>query len=99
VDNRFELTELIHSTDLEGPFRLYIYGPDGYHSGGMWFESVPKYPEEEITSREAKAGVEASILSGREVRITNSSDFLVYHAINGQVIYPPDPEAFWRAVL
>lgn len=97
---RIELTGLQYSTDVREPLRLYIYEADsGYHGGAVWFRRKVKYSGEEITTREAKAGVDAAMLAGREVRITNGADDLVFHAMAGQVLYPADPEAFWRAVL
>jgi hypothetical protein len=93
-----DLTELMFDTDLSEPLRLYVYRPDGYHTGGMWFRRRPKYPEEEITAADAKQRAEKAIAEGLEVRITNGDDFLVFHAIGGKVEHPADAEAFWRAV-
>jgi hypothetical protein len=94
----FTLDKMIRSTDYDGAMRLYIYEATGYHSGGQWFRQFVRYPDEEIPSKVAKRKAEAAIEEGLEVRITNGDDHLVLHAIDGEIVFPPDPDAFWRAV-
>jgi hypothetical protein len=36
--------------------------------------------------------------AGYEVRITDSSDFLVFHALNGEQVYPSKTVDFWSQV-
>ena len=94
------LTELLYSNERKGPFRLYLYGPDGYHSGAQWFSARPKYPDEEITAHEAMCRALENSACGNEVRITDGGDYLVYHAKDRKVLYP-DAEAmktFWREI-
>jgi hypothetical protein len=90
------LTELQYSTNTSGPLRLYLYRADGYHTGGIWFHRDPKYPDAQINIQTARLLVERHIRAGREVTITNSGDNCVYRASQGKVLYPADPDAFWR---
>jgi hypothetical protein len=93
-----ELTELQHAEIGNGPWALYIYGRDGYHSGKKWFRKGPmKYPAEEITAAQAKERVAKAIREKREVRICDGGDMLVFHAQNGMIIYPAIPSEFWKA--
>ena len=92
------LSELQYSDDRTEPMKLYIYGKDGYHSGGVWFRRVPKYPEEEITTADAKFRTENAIAKGLEVRICDGGDMLVFHAKDGKVLFPADGK-FWNGEL
>ncbi len=94
----FHLTELQYSNEREGPWRLYIYGPDGYHSGGQWFRKKPKYPDEEITTAQAHNRALVAVSEGKEVRITDGGDMLVFHAKGGKVLYPAEPKKFWEEI-
>jgi hypothetical protein len=93
------LTELQYSQDQRGPWKIYVYEPNSeYHRGGVWFrKGLIKYPEEEITAAEAKERADWAIKEGREVRICDSGDMLVFNSRGGEILYPPDPEAFWKA--
>lgn len=94
-----ELTELQYASTGEGPWRLYIFGEDGYHSGTQWFcNGTPKYPDEEITSPEAKTRAQEAIAKGLEVRITDGGDQLVFHSQNGVILYPELGREFWKEV-
>ncbi len=90
------LSELQYSSDRKGPFKLYIYEPNSeYHRGGVYFMKNPQYPEEgEISTGDALALVEIAMDDKREIRITDSGDMLVFHAKNGKVLYPNNPEQF-----
>jgi hypothetical protein len=89
------LTELRYAEIGEGPWKIYLYGPDGYHSGGKWFrKGKPKYPDEELSIIEAKCYSDANILQGLEVRVCDGGDMLVFHSQGGAVIYG---EGFWEA--
>lgn len=98
-----ELTDLIHEDEVAaGPWRLYVYDRNGYHSGGKWFRlGKRKYPAEEITFANARERAEAAIAVGREVRICDGWDHLVFHAVGGEVVFGgtfwnqanPDPAA------
>lgn len=96
------LTELQYSNDREGPFRLYIYAKNGYHSGGIWVRRVPKYPGEITTQRACTMAV-SYCAEGAEVRITDGGDMLVYHAKDNQVLYPAPEEMadakFWSEFI
>ena len=90
------LTELQYAEIGEGPWRIYFYNPDGYHSSGKWFrKGKMKYPDEEITVAEAKKRFDANTAKGLEVRICDGGDNLVFHAANGKILYG---EGFWEAV-
>ena len=81
----------------DASYRLYIYGPDGYHSGGQWFRNKPKYPDEEITTVEAKKRIYEAIAQKKEVRITDGGDMLVFHSIQGGPNYPLGRfDSFWE---
>jgi len=82
----------------EGPWRLYIYGKDGYHSGSKWFRKGPmKYPDEEITAQDAKERVLNAMRKRCEVRICDRGDRLVFHSEGGMMIAPPTANEFWAA--
>ena len=98
--SNFHLTQVIQSKPVAGDhFRLYSYDREGFHSGGQWFTSGKiKYPDEQITAEAARALTEATMQAGYEVRITDSSDFLVFHALNGEQVYPSKTVDFWSQV-
>ncbi len=83
------LTQLQHSDDRKGPWKLYIYEQNsGYHRGGVWFMEKPKYPEEgEITITVALNRVMNAEAELREVRICDVGDMLVYHSKDGRVLH------------
>ena len=100
--------EVIEKLDLvkgevgKGPWKLYIYREDGYHEGAQWFRlGKAKYPNEEISFARAKQYAEVAVGRGREVRITNGGDELVFHSLRGKVVFgatfwneaSPDPVA------
>lgn len=95
--NVVTLTDLQHSDDRKGPWKLYIYEPGGqYHLGCVWFEDSPKYPEEgEIATREANDRCVQAMLSGREVRICDGGDNLVFHFDGKRVLHG---ENFWPEI-
>lgn len=94
-----ELTELQHAEIGEGPWKLYIFGEDGFHSGGKWFRKGPmQYPDEEISREDAKFKAEQSIAKGLEVRICDGGDNLVFHSEGGLILYPNSAEEFWGAI-
>ncbi len=90
------ITELQYAEIGEGPWKLYCYGPDGYHSGGKWFrKGKMKYPDEEITVSEAKRRSDENIAKRLEVRVCDGGDELVFRSDGGVVLYG---EGFWEAV-
>ena len=71
-------------------------GRNGMHSGKQWFRKGKiKYPDEEISLREAKRRSDENIANLREVRICDGGDMLVFHSVNGAVVYG---DGFWEAV-
>ena len=94
------LTELQYTQDRKGPFALYIYEPNSpYHRGKTWFRRVPQYPEEgEISCTEAMVRTLEAAAQGREVRITDSGDMLVYHCKGAEVLYPKPIGDFWKEI-
>jgi hypothetical protein len=64
------------------PARLYLFGADGRHSGGKWLRT-------EADLREAlDTTVRAALIAKREVRITDPGDMLVFHAVDGEIVFP-----------
>lgn len=93
------LTELVYSAEISESLKLYVYDRRSEHYyESVWFRRHVRYPAEEIGTHAAKAMALKAIAEGRQVRITNADDFLVFHAQAGQVIYPADAEAFWQQV-
>lgn len=92
---RIEMNQLIPAEDVgKGPWKLYIYRPDGYHEGAQWFRvGKAKYPAEEISFARAKQFTEAAVGKGLEVRICDGMDYLVFHSERGQVILG---STFWN---
>jgi hypothetical protein len=91
-----EVDGLIYDDKMSGWLRLYIYQRNGYHSGGLWFGPDVTFPDLSVAS--ARRCTEAAMADGREVRITNGSDFLVFHARGNELIHPSDAQAFWSDV-
>lgn len=65
------------------PLRLYIYDSQGMHDGGIEIAS-----ESQLNGPGTRLIVWAAVNSGNEVRITDPDDFLVFHANNGEVLFP-----------
>lgn len=81
------LTKLQYSIDRKGPWKLYIYDMGGqYHRGGVWFTRVVRYPNEEISVEKAKALANRALAEGREVRICDGGDMLVFHAKGNEML-------------
>jgi hypothetical protein len=96
--NVVTLSQLHYSEGLgEAPLALYIFRPDGLHTGAHYIAN-DAHEDREIAPADARFVAEHNMDAGREIRITNSADHLVFHAKDGKVIYPADPEAFWKAV-
>jgi hypothetical protein len=92
--------ELIYAVPVpDAPLKLYIYGLDGYHMGGVWFRQIPKYPGEEISTEMAKLLTVNAVDNFQEVRICDGNDFLVFHAKGGEILYPESLEKFWEQVM
>jgi hypothetical protein len=100
IVNEFHLTKLIHAEPVKGDmYRLYRFGADGYHSGAQWFTSGEiRWPDEQIDVVQAKQLAEETMREGHEVRITDVSDFLVFHAVDGRQVLPPENVDFWSLV-
>jgi len=96
----YELTQLQYAVPVKGEnFRLYIYDKDGFHSGGQWFTSGPiKYPEEQIDCLEAAVREMKARNEGLETKVTNAGDMLVFHSVNGEILYPRGISGgeFWK---
>lgn len=91
------LTQTFYSKDVRGPWALYVYEPNGYHTGAQWFAKVIRYPQEQISVAEARLRVIEAVSQGREVRITDAGDMLVFHSVNGAQLHPQGID-FWAAV-
>ena len=90
-----EITDLIRTEEVgKGPWKLYIYTKDGYHSGGTWFTTGRiKYAGEEISFQEAKDRAERAVQEKKEVRVCDGGDFLVFHSEAGKCVYG---STFWN---
>ena len=91
----FTLDTLQYSDDRKGPWRIYVYQPNSeYHSGGIGFRKGPaKYPDEELSFMAAKVKCANAMRNGRQVRIVDGGDMLVFHAKGAVVLYG---ETFWE---
>jgi hypothetical protein len=91
----FELTELVEAEEVgQGPWRIYVYGRDGFHSGGAWFRAGKRlFPDEEITFANAKDRAEKAIAARCEVRICDGMDHLVFHSVLGDIFMG---STFWN---
>lgn len=89
--------EPIYVEPGDGPWRLYVYDRDGFHSGGKWFRKGPaKYPEEEIPAHEAVLRAGLAVGHGLEVRIADGGDMLVFHARDGAILHG---RGFWKFLV
>ena len=69
--------------------KIYVYGRDGYHRGGVWFTRPPrKYPDEEIYHSEALKMAEEAIANGQEVRVVDALDMMVAHHSGDSMLMP-----------
>ncbi len=85
--------ELQYATTGSGPWRLYVYDATGRYAKAPWFRrGRMQYPDEEITLRAAKALANRAVKSRLEVRVTDGGNNLVFHAVDGVVMYGAD---FW----
>jgi hypothetical protein len=91
------LNTLQYSKDSAGPWGLYVYRHNGYHTGAVWFARKVRNPDEQITIAKAKAVADAAIAEGKEVRITDSGDMLVFHSQGCKQLYPDGD--FWGGLL
>lgn len=91
------IDDLQYAEKGTGPWRIYVYGRDGYHVGGKWFRNGPmKYPDEEIPLHEAMLNAGVAIAHGLEVRICDGGDNLVFHAVAGNILHGQD---FWSSLV
>lgn len=90
-----KLTELGYSADTRGELKLYVYRGDR-HTGGIWFGRGRAIDRDNITIGAARLVVASAIRRLQEVRICNGQDWLVFHAVDGEILFPPDPEKFWE---
>lgn len=86
------------SEDRYGPWKLYVFDVNSeFHRGGVWFMDKPKYPEEgEISTGEAFRRCCDAQSEGRQVRVCDGGDNLVFHARGDEVLHG---ETFWKDVL
>lgn len=92
----YQLTELQYSNDRKGPWRLYIYEADGvHHRGGASFGK--ETDDEVISIVEAKVKALSAMGAGREVRVTDGGDNLVFHAKGPNILYPATGD-FWKEI-
>jgi hypothetical protein len=95
------LDDLQYSDDRKGPFALYIYNAEGFHAGAQWFSRAPlRYPDEEITVEKATNLARVAFMSGKEVRVTDSGDRLVYHCKDWKCLWPDGGNHgdFWNQI-
>jgi hypothetical protein len=83
----FELTEPMHAKWSEGPLKLYVFDFTGFHNGGKWVVDTVRYPGEELTTAAAKQLINKAMQDKREIRICDGGDMLVFHAVDGEIVY------------
>ena len=89
------LTKLQYSEDHRGPWQLYVYSPSGRgYEVKTWFAKQVKFPGEEITFDAAEQIMQTAMKEKQEIRICDGGDMLVFHALNGEVLYGKD---FWES--
>lgn len=76
-----QLTQFRYSAPVKGELmKLYIYGKDGKHSGRQFFRT-PTLHDGEITVAMAFVLAMAAVGEGREVRVTNGGDELLFRMV------------------
>ena len=83
---------------MSGGLALYVYHHPGRHGGPIWFRRLPRH-ENEISAEGARKLVEVAMLDGKEVRIVNRGDLLVFHFTGERLLYPATGAQFWGRVL
>lgn len=94
------LDALQYDDDRTGILRLYVFHPSGMgYEVRQYFSRHIRYPDEEISVADAREIASAAVAAGKEVRITNCGDLLIFHARAGAVLFPLDgEESFWRSI-
>jgi hypothetical protein len=88
------LTKLGYAPNITFPLIAYVYDSSGKHGGRLYFRPEPQVGES--STDQVRKLVAQALRNGLEVRITNGSDYLVYHQLDGIVVYPSrDPDQFW----
>jgi hypothetical protein len=93
----YKLTQLQYSNDRKGPFQLYIYAINGRgYEVKTFFAREIEYPDEEIGIPAAKDLAYEAMAKGKEIRVTDGGDRLVFHAVAGKTIYG---DGFFEEIL
>lgn len=88
------MTEVIHLTQFATAkpvpgelMKLYLFGKDGMHNGRIYFRKQPKSfegdREGELDIREAAMAALVAVGEGREIRVTNGGDELLFRITTG----------------
>lgn len=95
----FNINTVIYSDDTRGTLRLYVYSTSGQgYLIRQYFARDRRYLDEVCSVDRAKEIADAAIENLLEVRVTNGSDFCVFHSRDGGVIYPASSEEFWKGL-
>jgi hypothetical protein len=97
--SEFKLFRLQYTTPVKGDDKkLFLYDDDGFHYAAIWFRNSPTaYPHEVLTADAAFTMAQEHWRTGREVRVTDGGDMLLFHVVGGRVLYPQNCnlEEFW----
>lgn len=66
----------------DAPYFGYIYRPDGYYHG------PDTIADDAALQRYLRATAAPAVRAGREVRITDCLDCLIFHATDGKILWP-----------
>jgi hypothetical protein len=95
----FQLTRLKYvEPKPNGTYQLYVFDERGLHNGGQYFRKFPRYPDEEITLAKAKIRVIAALEAGKEVRICDMDDHLIFHAKGQELLSNYSLSVFWKII-
>jgi hypothetical protein len=95
-DNVITLTSFQYALPVPGELmKLYIFNKDGMHNGCIYFRKTPKRKYGEVDIAEASVLVLRAVGEGKEVRVTNGGDLLLFHMKTNEhgqlcMAYPPD---------
>lgn len=76
------LTEFRYAEPVPGELmKLYLYGPDGKHSGRQYFRRIPRYTQGEVDIDHALQLALQAVGQGNEIRVTNAGDELLFRLV------------------
>jgi hypothetical protein len=92
IEHRYVLAH-----DMESMKGYFFDGDSVLYMRIIWLNfSVATYPDEEMSMRESVDSINDQIEQKWPLEITDFCDVPLLRSKNGQVLYPKNPDDFWR---